>query len=218
MVPGADGAHAGDSADAVDSGLRTADLRDSPMLPISTRCSPGSRRSVRTLQLGRSARSAGFGPSVLAHGRRPRSPARFDEQRSRDDEQRQREDEARAARRRREAARRRSEAARGRTPQRIDESYQRGQESLERRAWRAPRIRSRASSRPKLDAVDAALYWKAYALDKLNQQADCARGVQDLIKRYPAEPLDCPTPRRSSSRCARTPAQSPRPRTNRMKS
>ena len=33
--------------------------------------------------------------------------------------------------------------------------------------------------------VDAALYWKAYALDKLNQQADALAAVQDLIKRFP---------------------------------
>ena len=66
--------------------------------------------------------------------------------------------------------------------------------------------------------VDAALYWKAYALDKLNQQADALAAVPGSDQALPAEPLDQPTPRRSSCRCARTPARRRAPKPNRMRS
>ena len=92
--------------------------------------------------------------------------------REREDEARQRAEEAKQ----REAERR----------QRIDENYQRGQESLERRAWaRAADSFTRVIDAENSTRVDAALYWKAYALDKLNQQADALAAVQDLIKRFP---------------------------------
>jgi len=90
--------------------------------------------------------------------------------------------EAQAEQRRAEAERRRETEAR----QRIDESYQRGQEALERRAWaRAVDAFTRVTDAQNSSRVDAALYWKAYALDKLNQQADALTAVQDLIKRFP---------------------------------
>ncbi len=101
------------------------------------------------------------------------------EQRSRDDEARQRADEERQ---RAEEAKQREAERR----QRIDESYQRGQENLERRAWaRAADSFTRVIEADNSTRVDAALYWKAYALDKLNQQADALAAVQDLLKRFP---------------------------------
>jgi hypothetical protein len=102
-----------------------------------------------------------------------------DEQRSREDEARQRADEERQ---RAEEAKQREAERR----QRIDENYQRGQENLERRAWaRAADSFTRVIDAENSTRVDAALYWKAYALDKLNQQADALVSVQDLIKRFP---------------------------------
>ena len=107
------------------------------------------------------------------------SPARSTSSARAKTKQRQREDEARQRaeeEKQREAERR----------QRIDEYYQRGQESLERRAWaRAADSFTRVIDAPNSTRVDAALYWKAYALDKLNQQADALAAVQDLIKRFP---------------------------------
>ncbi len=97
---------------------------------------------------------------------------RLDGQRARDDEQRSRKDEAKQ----REAERR----------QRIDESYQRGQESLERRQWaRAAEQFTSVIESPNATRVDAALYWKGYALDKLGQQADALAALGQLIKSYP---------------------------------
>jgi hypothetical protein len=93
------------------------------------------------------------------------------------------------ARRRADEAKQREEEARQRDTerrQRIDENYQRGQESLERRAWARAAdqfgavIASKNSTR-----VDAALYWRAYALDKLNQQADALASLSELIKGHP---------------------------------
>jgi HEAT repeat protein len=90
--------------------------------------------------------------------------------------------QAQQEQRRAEAERRRETQAR----QRIDQNYQRGQESLERRAWaRAVDSFTRVADAQNSTRVDAALYWKAYALDKLNQQADALTTVQDLIKRFP---------------------------------
>ncbi|MDP2390206.1 MAG: HEAT repeat domain-containing protein, partial [Acidobacteriota bacterium] len=93
-------------------------------------------------------------------------------QRSPEDEARQRAEEAKQ----RESERR----------QRLDEQYQRGQEALERRNL----SRAADSFTSVIDAqnstrVDAALYWKAYALDKLNQQADALTALGQMIKTYP---------------------------------
>jgi tetratricopeptide (TPR) repeat protein len=64
--------------------------------------------------------------------------------------------------------------------------YQRGQESLERRAWaRAADSFTQVIEAQNSTRVDAALYWRAYALDKLNQQADALASLQDLFKRFP---------------------------------
>ena len=117
----------------------------------------------------------GFGPGGFG----PKIAMSFDRQRSREDEARQREDESRQ--RAEEEKQRESERR-----QRIDENYQRGQESLERRAWaRAADSFTRVIDAQNSTRVDAALYWKAYSLDKLNQQADALTAVQDLIKRFP---------------------------------
>ena len=94
------------------------------------------------------------------------------DQRSGADEQRQREDEARQ----REAERK----------QRVDEYYQRGQEMLERSQWaRAADQFSQVVDSKTSARIDAALYWKAYALDKLAQQADALATLGELMKGYP---------------------------------
>ena len=97
---------------------------------------------------------------------------RFDGQRSPEDEARQRADETKQ----RESERR----------QRVDEQYQRGQEALERRNWsRAADAFTSVIEAQNSTRIDAALYWKAYALDKLNQQADALTALGQMIKTYP---------------------------------
>ena len=139
-----------------------------------------------------------IGPGPVGFG--PKIAGTFDEQRSREDEARQRADEARQRaeeEKQREAERR----------QRIDENYQRGQESLERRAWaRAADSFTRVIDAQNSTRVDAALYWKAYALDKLNQQADALADGAGSDQALPAEPLD---QRREGARAAGAPERRP---------
>jgi len=104
---------------------------------------------------------------------------RFDGQRSSEDEASQRAQEATL--RAQEATLRETERR-----QRTDETYQRGQESLERRQWaRAVDQFTSVIEAPNSSRVEAALYWKAYALDKLSQQADAMAALAQLIKAYP---------------------------------
>ncbi len=109
-----------------------------------------------------------FGWATLEDGQGTRE----DEPRQRADEEKQRAEEQkqRAVERRR----------------RIDESYQRGQESLERRQWsRAADQFTSVIEAQNSTRVDAALYWKAYAFDKLSQQADALTALGELIKGFP---------------------------------
>ena len=149
-------------------------------------------RSVRDRALGP------IGPGPLGFG--PMIAGAFDEQRSREDEARQRADEERQ---RAEEAKQREAERR----QRIDENYQRGQENLERRAWaRAADSFTRVIDAQNSTRVDAALYWKAYALDKLNQQADALGVGAGSDQALPAEPLD---QRREGARAAGAPERRP---------
>jgi HEAT repeat protein len=131
---------------------------------------PASARQQRRRATARSA--------VAAFGREGGNLT-YDEQRQREDEARQRADEERQ---RAEEAKQREAERR----QRIDENYQRGQESLERRQWsRAADQFTSVIEAPNSSRVDAALYWKAYALDKLSQQADALASLSQLIKTFP---------------------------------
>ncbi len=118
------------------------------------------------------ARLAGFAAMDSARAVLAPGVLRFDGQGSREDEAKQRAEEAKQ----RESERRR----------RIDENYQRGQESLERRRWaRAADQFTAVIEAQNSTRVDAALYWRAYALDKLNQQADALAALSQMIKTYP---------------------------------
>ena len=69
--------------------------------------------------------------------------------------------------------------------QRADESYEEGQEALEEGRWqraveRFARVIDQNGAR-----VDAAMYWRAYALDRLGQKADALAATAELIKRFP---------------------------------
>lgn len=84
----------------------------------------------------------------------------------------------------REAAR---EVARAeRATQRADEAYAAGQEALEEGRWQQAleqfaRVMETNSAR-----VDAAMYWRAYALDRMGQKADALAAAAELIKRFPS--------------------------------
>ena len=69
--------------------------------------------------------------------------------------------------------------------EREDELYQDAYEALQEARWQ--RAVERFSSVVSLNGtrVDAALYWKAYALDKLGQKAEALAAANELIKTHP---------------------------------
>jgi hypothetical protein len=92
--------------------------------------------------------------------------------------------EARAAERaERDAERAEREAERR---QRIDESYEEGQEALEEGRWQRAIERFSRVIESNGARVDAAMYWRAYALDRLGQKAEALTQAAELIKRYPS--------------------------------
>lgn len=89
---------------------------------------------------------------------------------------------AQAAEREREEARKQREEARKRQ---FEDQYRRAQELLEDGRWSEAVARLESVIEAKLSRTDAALYWKAYALDKLQQQADALAAVAELAKAFP---------------------------------
>ena len=63
--------------------------------------------------------------------------------------------------------------------------YESGQRLLEKAQWQQAAERFTSLAALKGSRVDAALYWKAYALDKLGQKAEALSAASELIKGYP---------------------------------
>jgi HEAT repeat protein len=96
-------------------------------------------------------------------------------QRDRDAEQRDREVEQKE----REAEQRERER------EREERLYDQGQDALEDARWQQAVERFTALAATKSARIDAALYWRAYALDKLGQKADALSAVSELTKQFP---------------------------------
>src|SRR5262245_15958708 len=106
----------------------------------------------------------------------------LDEQvRQRDQREREREQAERECDRE-ERQRDRAEQSRGR----FDNLYEQGQEAIERAQWPQAVERFTALVSAKAPRADAALYWRAYSLDKLNRQAEALTSVAELLKGYPS--------------------------------
>ena len=82
----------------------------------------------------------------------------------------------------REVERQEREAAR---QDRIESRYEEGQRALEEARWQRAVEQFTLVAETKGPRSDAALYWKAYALDKLGQKADALAAAAELIKGYP---------------------------------
>jgi Ni/Co efflux regulator RcnB len=109
---------------------------------------------------------------ALAQPRTADALEREAEQREREQDRREREEE------RKERERERLE--------RQNEWYEDGQEALDEGEWdKAARAFSRFAEL-KGPRTDAALYWKAYAQNRLGQRADSLQTIAELIKGYPA--------------------------------
>jgi hypothetical protein len=87
----------------------------------------------------------------------------------------------------REAERAERQAQRARAAaERADNAYEAGQEALEEERWQRAVDRFSSVIEAKGARVDAAMYWRAYALDRLGQKADALAAVAELIKQYPS--------------------------------
>src|SRR4030095_4368144 len=106
----------------------------------------------------------------------------LDEQvRQRDPNERDR-DRAQEERDRAERERERTQQARDR----FENLYEQGQSAIERAQWTQAVERFTALVSAKAPRADAALYWRAYSLDKLNRQTEALTSVADLLKTYPS--------------------------------
>jgi len=96
----------------------------------------------------------------------------------------------------RERERERAEQARERTEQerergqqsrdRFENFYEQGQSAIERAQWQQAIERFTMLVDSKAPRADAALYWRAYSLDKLNRQPEALTSVAELLKGYPS--------------------------------
>jgi hypothetical protein len=100
--------------------------------------------------------------------------SRPQEQEARREAQRAREAEREARRQQRDMERRQDSA---------DRDYERGTDALDRREWEQAVQRFQAVARDG-GRGDAALYWKAYALNKLGRRAEALSALEDLRKSF----------------------------------
>jgi HEAT repeat protein len=70
--------------------------------------------------------------------------------------------------------------------ERVEARYEAGQRALEESRWQRAVEQFSAVAEAKGVRSDAALYWKAYALDKLGQKAEALATAAELMKTYPA--------------------------------
>ena len=88
-----------------------------------------------------------------------------------------------------EQERERAEQERERSQQsreRFENFYEQGQNAIERAQWQRAIERFTALVDSKAPRADAALYWRAYSLDKLNRQSEALTSVAELLKGYPS--------------------------------
>jgi hypothetical protein len=79
----------------------------------------------------------------------------------------------------------RETARRERERDREDNLYEAAQRLLEKSQWQQAAERFSSVASLKGPRADAALYWKAYALDKLGQKAEALATAAELMKAYP---------------------------------
>src|SRR5215510_7813674 len=101
--------------------------------------------------------------------------SRADQERAREDQQRAREDQQRA--------REDQERARG---DQFEQAYERGRNAIEREQWARAVEQFSALVSDRAPRADAALYWRAYAFDKLNRQPDALTSIAELSKSFPS--------------------------------
>src|SRR6185295_10915408 len=78
----------------------------------------------------------------------------------------------------------RQEGRNGRDPQ-WDVVYERARQAIERAQWAQAVQQFTVLAQAKAPRADAATYWRAYALDKMNRHADALTAVGELFKNFP---------------------------------
>ena len=106
-------------------------------------------------------------------------------QRNREREERQREQERERTAQQRERTEQERERAE-QTRERYEQLYEQGQDAVEDAQWTQAVERFTALVSAKAPRADAALYWRAYSLDKLNRQAEALTSVAELLKGFPS--------------------------------
>jgi hypothetical protein len=69
--------------------------------------------------------------------------------------------------------------------ERAEGQYERAQNAIEREDWTRAIEQLRGLANLNFPRMDAALYWQAYSLDRLNRRAEALTAVAELVKSYP---------------------------------
>jgi hypothetical protein len=92
--------------------------------------------------------------------------------------------------RERTAARERAEESQRRAAERdrerLEALYERGQNALEQAQWGRAVEQFTVLATAGAVRADAAMYWRAYALDKLSQQTEALTTIAEMFKKFPA--------------------------------
>jgi len=102
-----------------------------------------------------------------------------------DDPQEQQRAQRREADARAREAREAREARDARAFEWFDAQYERARQAIERAQWPQAVEQFTTLAEAKAPRSDAAMYWRAYALDKMNRQMDALTAVGDLFKSFP---------------------------------
>lgn len=120
-----------------------------------------------------------IGVAAPAYAGQDRAQAQLE----REQEQREREQErAERAREQEERVREREERVR----ERQNELYDEGQEALDEGRWDRAAAHFTRLAELKGPRTDAALYWRAYALNRIGQRPEALQAIAELVKGYPA--------------------------------
>src|SRR5205085_263502 len=79
----------------------------------------------------------------------------------------------------------RAEAVDAASRARLEAQYQRGRLAIDREQWTVAVDQFATLAQAGRPRSDAAMYWRAYAFDKMNRSADALSAVADLLRVFP---------------------------------
>jgi HEAT repeat protein len=144
-----------------------------------------AKRASRTMKVGMAAAGLLLAPSLTKIAEAHPSPAAWQSQEEQDQERRDREQERRD---REQEKRDREQEKRDRDQERLDrqsELYDDGREALDDDKYDHAASRFTELAEMNGPQTDAALYWKAYAENKLGRKDSALATISDFKKRFP---------------------------------